>query len=185
LMQPIPYFGEELEGEWIWEPKVDGWRMQVIKYEDGRVEIWGRRLERNPNWTPRLPYLTEVAKEILPPGTLLDCELSHPSGRRYIPSLFTAKGAKEAKVLVFDVVFLNGEFLGDLPLSRRKEILLSLKMTPPFFILPYKPVGDLLAHLKEAVEGGNEGIVLKKLASPYLVGKEAPLATENWRKLKA
>ncbi len=184
-MQPIPYFGEELEGEWIWEPKVDGWRMQVIKYEDGKVEIWGRRLERHPDWTPRLPYIAQMAEKLLPPGTLLDSELAHPAGRRYIPSLFTQKGAKEAQVLLFDVVFLKGDFLGDLPLSKRKDILLSLDITPPFLILPYKPVENLIIHLREAVEGGSEGIVLKNLASPYLVGKEAPMATENWRKLKA
>lgn len=184
-MQPIPYFGEELEGEWVWEPKVDGWRMQVIKYEDGRVEIWGRRLERHPDWTARLPYIAEMARAFLPPGTLLDGELSHPSGRRYIPSLFTPKGAKSAQVFLFDIVFLKGDFLGDLHLRKRKEILLSLRIAPPFLILPSKPVEDLLAHLKEAVERGSEGIVLKNLASPYLVGKEAPMATENWRKLKA
>lgn len=184
-MQPIPYFGEELEGEWIWEAKVDGWRMQVIKYEEGKLEMWGRRLERHPDWTPRLPYIAEIAEKILPPGTLLDTELSHPSGRRFIPSLFTSKKAQEAEVLVFDIVFLRGDFLGDLPLRDRKEIILSLNLSPPFLVLPYKPVEDILAHLKEAVERGNEGIVLKKLASPYLVGKEAPIATEHWRKLKA
>lgn len=32
LMQPIPYFGEKIKGEWIIEPKIDGWRMQLIKY---------------------------------------------------------------------------------------------------------------------------------------------------------
>jgi len=24
LMQPIPYFGEKIKGEWIYEPKIDG-----------------------------------------------------------------------------------------------------------------------------------------------------------------
>jgi ATP-dependent DNA ligase len=46
LMQPIPYFGEKLKGEWIVEPKIDGWRLQIIKYEDGKIEYWGRRLEK-------------------------------------------------------------------------------------------------------------------------------------------
>lgn len=184
-MQPIPYFGEELEGEWIWEPKVDGWRMQVLKYDDGRVGIWGRRLERHPDWTPRLPYLVECASKILPPGTLLDSELSHPQGRRYIPSLFTSKGSKDAQILVFDIVFLEGEFIGNLPLNQRKELLLSLKLTPPFFILPFKPIQNLPKHLQEAIEEGHEGIVIKNLSSTYIVGKEAPIATENWRKIKA
>jgi ATP-dependent DNA ligase len=159
--------------------------MQIIKYEDGKCEIWGRRLERHPNWSPRLPYLIDIASRLLPQGTLLDAELSHPEGRRFIPSLFTERGARSAQVLVFDVVFLNGEFLGDSPLERRKEALLSLKLSAPFFYLEYKPVIDLSSHLKEAVERGQEGIVLKELSSLYIVGKEAPIATEYWRKLKA
>jgi len=35
LMQPIPYFGEEFKGDWIVEPKIDGWRLQVIKSAGG------------------------------------------------------------------------------------------------------------------------------------------------------
>ncbi len=38
LMQPIPYFGEEFKGDWIVEPKIDGWRLQVIKSAGG--ELW-------------------------------------------------------------------------------------------------------------------------------------------------
>jgi hypothetical protein len=29
-MQPIPYFGEKLKGEWIVEPKIDG--LEVADY---------------------------------------------------------------------------------------------------------------------------------------------------------
>lgn len=46
LMQPIPYFGENLKGNWIVEPKIDGWRLQIIKYSNGKIEYWGRRLEK-------------------------------------------------------------------------------------------------------------------------------------------
>ena len=87
-MQPIPYFGESIGDGWIWEPKIDGWRMQLIRFGDGRVEVWGRRLEREPNWTKKLPSLVEAGERDLPPGTLLDCELSTKKGRRFIPSLF-------------------------------------------------------------------------------------------------
>ncbi len=183
-MQPIPYFGEPLEGLWFCEAKIDGWRVQVIKYEDGRAEIWGRRLERKPHWTPHLPYLIDILQEILPPGLLLDAELCHPAGRRFIPSLFTPKGERDAQLLVFDIIFYEGNFIGDLPLIQRKEILKSLTLTPPFILLPYEPLQDLYLQLREAVERGEEGIVIKKADSPYILGREAPIATENWRKIK-
>jgi hypothetical protein len=47
LMQPIPYFGEKIKGNWIYEPKIDGWRMQILRYPKGQVEFWGRRLGDN------------------------------------------------------------------------------------------------------------------------------------------
>lgn len=81
LMQPIPYFGESLKGTWIGEPKIDGWRLQIIRYSNGKVELWGRRLEKNPNWTEKLKSLVEKAEKILPPGTLLDTELYSTGGR--------------------------------------------------------------------------------------------------------
>jgi hypothetical protein len=41
FMQPIPYFGEALTDTWLYEPKIDGWRMQILRWLDGRVELWG------------------------------------------------------------------------------------------------------------------------------------------------
>jgi len=46
-MQPIPYFGEKLGSGWVYEPKIDGWRLQIIKFPNSEVELWGRRLEKN------------------------------------------------------------------------------------------------------------------------------------------
>jgi len=67
-MQPIPYFGEKFEGKWIVEPKIDGWRLQIIRYPDGKLELWGRRLEKNPNWTDKLQNIARLAEKITIPS---------------------------------------------------------------------------------------------------------------------
>ncbi|MCU4138201.1 MAG: ATP-dependent DNA ligase [Thermodesulfobacteria bacterium] len=183
LMQPIPYFGEKLNGEWIVEPKIDGWRLQIIKYEDGRIEYWGRRLEKHPNWTKNLSYLNPSLKDI-PNGTLLDCELYSTKGRRGIPSVLTRTKKAEPLIFVFDIIFLNNEFLGNKPLRERKRILELLKLNPPIYLIEYKKLENLEESLKENLEKGYEGIVLKNLDSPYIISKEAPIATHYWRKMK-
>jgi len=183
LMQPIPYFGEKLNGEWIVEPKIDGWRLQIIKYEDGRIEYWGRRLEKHPNWTKNLSYLNSSLKDI-PNGTLLDCELYSTKGRRGIPSVLTRTKKAEPLIFVFDIIFLNNEFLGNKPLRERKRILELLKLNPPVYLIEYKKLENLEESLKENLEKGYEGIVLKNLDSPYIISKEAPIATHHWRKMK-
>lgn len=184
LVQPIPYFGETLRGRWVWEPKIDGWRMQILRYPDGHVEIWGRRLERKPDWTAKLKRVVQAAEKMLPPGTLLDAELSTHTGRRFIPSLFAAKSRLKPIVLVFDIIFYRGRFVATRRLSERKRILTRMGLKAPFQLVAYKPVRNLKAHLEEARRNGHEGIVLKKWASPYPLAKDGPMATEFWRKIK-
>ncbi|MCS7250017.1 MAG: hypothetical protein N2323_03695 [candidate division WOR-3 bacterium] len=184
LMQPIPYFGEELNLEdWIYEPKIDGWRMQVIIYENGKIEFWGRRLEKKPNWTEKLSYLKEYLKDI-EKGTLLDCELYTNEGRNKIPSLFTKNFSCQPVIYVFDVVFYQSKFIGNLTLKERKEILKSLKLRKPFYLLMGKELKDINLAYEEAIREGNEGIIIKNLSSYYQISKDGPIATESWRKIK-
>lgn len=188
LMQPIPYFGEKLRGQWISEPKIDGWRLQIIKYQNGKIEYWGRRLEKKPNWTKHLKYLNKYLKKI-PKGTLLDCELYSTKGRRGIPSVIRKTGKAKPKIFVFDVIFLKGRFFGKKPLKERLKILRKLKFKKPFFLIESEKLKNLKTEnlkkaLKKAIKKGFEGIILKNLNSPYLISEQAPMATHHWRKLK-
>ncbi len=183
LMQPIPYFGEELKGDWIYEPKIDGWRLQVIIYEDGRIEFWGRRLEKKPNWTEKLSYLKEYLKDV-EKGTLLDCELYTNEGRNKIPSLFTKNFTCEPVIYVFDIVFYQNRFIGNFLLRERKEILKSLNLRKPFYLLMGRELKDIKEAYETAIKEGNEGIIIKNLSSYYQISKDGPIATEHWRKIK-
>lgn len=180
LMQPIPYFGEELKGNWIYEEKIDGWRMQVIRYED-KVEFWGRRLEKNPNWTQKLSYLENLVLKILPKNTLLDCELYSDKGRSGIPSVMAKNKNVKPIIYVFDVIFFEGEFVGNKKLQERKNILKEIKFVEPFYLLEYK---NFINIDKIETKTAAEGVVLKEINSLYQIGKEAPVATEFWRKIK-
>ncbi|MCX7785186.1 MAG: hypothetical protein N2201_03020 [candidate division WOR-3 bacterium] len=180
LMQPIPYFGEKLKGQWIIEPKIDGWRMQIIKYSNGRIECWGRRLEKRPNWSNKLSFLNKALLDV-PNGSLLDCELFSSHGRRFIPSLFAKKPKAKPIIYVFDIIYYKNKFIGNLPLKARKRILKQLPLRPPLSLIEYK---DFKGNIEQTVKLGQEGIVLKELNSQYQVGTDAPLTTLSWRKIK-
>ncbi|BAL81670.1 ATP-dependent DNA ligase [Caldisericum exile] len=183
-MQPIPYFGEVLVGNWIWEYKVDGFRLQIIK-NDGKIYYFGRRLEKNPDWTEKLNKVIPFESfRNLPDKSMLDAELYSTIGRRGVPSVFANNGKAAPIIYVFDVIFYAGTFVGNLPLSKRKEMLNSIEFLPPIFVLPYFKVENLENHLKEAISKGFEGIVIKELNSKYEVGFDAPIATQWWRKIK-
>lgn len=183
-MQPIPYFGEKIRDEWIYEPKIDGWRMQIIYYKDGKTECWGRRLERKPNWTGKLAYMLEELDGALPEGTLLDCELHSDGGRRFIPSLFARKPKVKPIVYIFDVVYFAGQNISKKSLKKRKSVLGRLRLESPFISVLGKPLTNIKRDYESEVKKGSEGIVIKKLNSSYLIGKESPIATQWWRKIK-
>lgn len=182
LMQPIPYFGEKLEGEWIVEPKIDGWRLEIIK-DKGNVYFFGRRLEKNPNWSEKLKVPKNIFDNI-PDGTILDCELYSDKGRRYIPSLFSNIQKAKPIIYVFDIIYYKYQFLGDLPLFKRKEILNSINFGEGIEILKFRILTDLEKDLRDSILSGNEGIVIKEINSKYIVGKNGPIATLYWKKIK-
>ena len=183
-MQPIPYFGEEIRGDWIYEPKIDGWRMQLIRYGNGKIECWGRRLERKPNWSEKLQYLLEGLKDIIPKGTIFDCELSSGRGRRFIPSLFAKKRKAEPIVFVFDAVYYAGTDISKKKLRIRKNLIANIHLKSPFYHVSGRKLTNIKRNYMAEVRNGHEGIVIKKLDSTYLIGKESPIATEWWRKIK-
>jgi ATP-dependent DNA ligase len=183
-MQPIPYFGEKIRGEWIYEPKIDGWRMQIIRYNNGKTECWGRRLERKPNWTSKLSYLLETLKGNIPPGTVLDCELYSSEGRRFIPSLFARKPKVKPVVFAFDTVYFAGTNVSKKELRTRKDLLSQIRFNPPFYRIAGRKLTNIKRNYESEMKNGHEGIVIKKLDSTYLIGKESPVATQWWRKIK-
>jgi len=184
LMQPIPYFGEDLKGEWIYEPKLDGWRMQIVKTYEGKIKFFGRRLEKNPDWTEDLGYLCEKIEDKIPNNTILDSELYCDKGRRFIPSLFSRKPKVKPIIDIFDVIYFDGKFLGNLPLRERKKILSEIGFENPFYCIEYYPLRNIKQALEKMLREGHEGIVIKKLNSFYKISKDGPIATENWRKIK-
>ena len=99
-------------------------------------------------------------------------------------SLFSRNPRAKPLVYVFDVIYFDGEFMGEKALSERKEIILELKFVPPFYPVRGEKVINIKEHLETSVQNGYEGIVIKKLNSPYEVGKDGPIATVNWRKIK-
>ncbi len=143
LMQPIRYFREKLEEVWIWDKKLDGWKMQIIKKENGEIEFWRRRLEKIFNWKEKLRYLIPFIEKIIPCGTILDSKLCVCKGGRFILSLFAALSKNKPLVYVFDVIYLNKEFIGISPLEKRKKTFKEFKLRPPFYFLIFQKLKNI------------------------------------------
>jgi DNA ligase 1 len=176
------------------EPKLDGFRCQIHKDGEG-VEIFSRNLERT---TPMFPDIAEAVKrQIRAKTAIFEGEaLAFDEGTGELLSFQTtiqrkrkhgiADHAKEfpLKLFGFDLLYVDGEDYTPRPyLERRKELMERIAQGPIIEPGEAEEVGDpqrLRIIFEGAIARGFEGIVAKRLDSPYTAGSR----NFNWIKLK-
>lgn len=82
---------------------------------------------------------------------------------------FSKDSGSHVPYMLFDVVHVNGQSLADVPLSERKAWLADLLDAHPHPLLRYSDhqIGNGAAAFKQAVAGGLEGVVSKRVDSVY------------------
>jgi DNA ligase-1 len=182
---------KEADGEMAFEYKLDGARIQIHK-SNNDVRIFSRRLT---DATESLPEVVQLVKdEVKARQAILDGEVI-AVGKEKSPLLFQHVMRRFRRVheidemtkqipvelQLFDVVYLDGQSLIDLPyIERRKklaEIAGRISLTSQIVT---KDSGEAEQFLKEALDKGHEGLVAKKLDSPYTPG----IRGKRWFKIK-
>jgi len=183
----------------IVEYKYDGVRAQVHKY-NSNVKIFSRGLE---DISKQFPEIVEEVKSIITNDAVLDGEivafkdgkmlafniLQRRLGRKdyYDNDDSNLKDIIEVKYIAFDILYYNGEILLKEPLIKRKELLskaISIngnnkKVEVAWYTLVYD---EQMIHnmLKESIDKGYEGLMIKDPSSYYRAGKRG----KYWLKLK-
>jgi DNA ligase-1 len=175
------------------QPKYDGLRVQIHKNAD-RVTIFSRNLE---SMTEMFPELVAAAGGLNAESVILDGEAIayDPDSEEYVPfQETTARRRKEGieemaarvpmRAFVFDVMFRDGSDLTPLPYQRRFEIVEELVAKSDTLIAAPLTTTDsaevLTRELLDNISRGLEGVVAKRLDSPYQAGAR----NFNWVKLK-
>jgi DNA ligase-1 len=174
-----------------WEYKYDGARVQIHK-QGAIVSIFSRRLS---DVTESLPDVVETVKQnIQADTTIMEGEVvaldssGYPIAFQHLMRRFKRTkeivGMREKIPLtlyLFDILFLNGESLIAKPYTERRQIL---AQNSGKIILSNQTVTEqqLQAEgfLKEALAAGHEGLMAKKLDSPYTPGRRG----KRWLKIK-
>lgn len=163
-------------GGWVGEPKIDGWRA-LVRVDAGRVYV---RSRHGTELTDRFPELAELAAG---PDLLLDGELVvyDRHGRPDFHALAArASPERRAQLAVFDLLEVDGRWLGDQPWERRRARLEHLDLPAVARPVPIGPV-DML--WQTTAELGLEGVVAKRLDSRYTPGRRASswIRAKHWR----
>lgn len=193
--QPYPFFlaspleearfaGEDFsrwQAEWKW----DGIRAQIIR-RAGQCFIWSRGEDLI---TEQFPEFESVFLG-LPDGLVLDGEIlcwadDRPLNFNYLQKRLgrkrvTQKVMQENPVhfIAYDLLEHNGVDIREQPLNDRRQLLIeTLHQVSPDRVslsqtVPFESMEDLRSWREQARQQGAEGLVLKAVDSPYLVGRK-------------
>ena len=183
---------KEAGGSMAFEYKLDGARIQIHKSGD-EVRVYSRRLT---DVTESLPEIVDlVRREIRATEAILEGEVIAMSKDRVSPLLFQHlmrrfrrvhkidEMTKEIPIelQLFDVIYLSGESLISTDYTERRKRLIeiagNIQLTRQIITDDPQRVSEFL---KEALDGGHEGLVAKKLDSPYTPG----IRGKRWFKIK-
>lgn len=165
---------------WIYELKWDGYRI-ISRIEEGKVKLYSRN---GLTYNSKFPSIVEDLEQI-PHDVILDGEVVvvDKHGKPDFQKLqnYNEKTPGQLRYYVFDMLYLNGHSMLELPLTERKslipEILEDLHQT--FYCDHVEGMGA--AFFQKAIDEGMEGVIAKKADSTYSPGYR----TENWLKIKA
>jgi len=157
--------------EWSFEIKFDGYRAIAVK-ADGRVKLFSRRRK---SFDHHYPLIVEALSEV-PEGTVVDGEIValDDSGRPDFNLLQNFRSeAQHIHYFIFDLLIFQGRDLTGLPLSERRKLLNTLKLTSTRVRIAEQfeaKASDILAAVRRQKL---EGVIGKRKNSLYEPGKRS------------
>lgn len=170
------------------EFKYDGSRFQFHK-KGNWARMYSRRLEDVSGALPDViqQLLTSTDHDVILDGEVIAVKDGKPMPFQSVLRRFRRRhdiaGAQEAIMMVphvFDILYLDGETLIDLPLSERRK---RLEAVVNLYLAPQVTSDDPAVIKKmynDALAAGHEGIMIKVPSSPYSPGQRG----KNWIKIK-
>src|SRR3712207_6792679 len=158
--------------EWVFERKLDGIRCLAVK-DGGRVRLWSRN---ELSLDERYPSIAAALDADPADGFVLDGEAVTFVGDR---DRFGGGEDGELFYYVFDVLVADGRDVRPLALEDRRRVLADLLRWGDPLRMTEQMTGDGAALLEAACGEGWEGLIAKRLGTPYVSAR-----SRDWLKLK-
>jgi bifunctional non-homologous end joining protein LigD len=161
---------------WAYEIKWDGYRT-IAFLDSGRVRL---QSTTRRDVSARYPELRGLAEGLQSTKAIIDGEVVVLDDDGVPRFELLQRHEAPAAFVAFDLLSLDGRDTVALPYEERRERLLEVLQPGPGRIVPRHQVGDGAALLEVTADRGLEGIMAKRLGSPYLPGRRS----QSWRKVK-
>jgi bifunctional non-homologous end joining protein LigD len=192
-LEPMPASAARLptdDEEWGFEIKWDGVRA-ITYWRPKQLRIESRNLN---DVSARYPELRALGPQLGSREAVLDGEIvafdeqGRPSFERLQQRMHASSPsvirrlASEAPVsyMIFDLLYLDGHTTITLPYRERRALLEGIELKGPAWQTPAYHAGEGRELLAAAAEQRLEGVVAKRLDSPYRPGRR----TDEWLKIK-
>jgi bifunctional non-homologous end joining protein LigD len=166
---------------WLFEPKLDGYRV-IGTVENGNVRLTSRR---GLDCSPEYPWLVDALARQPYKNAIFDGEIValDDDGKPSFQLLQNRASQPHPFLLfyAFDLLYRDGFDLRGVPLDQRRELLLSSLILSDRIRVVETFAEDGVTLFEAARASGMEGIVAKRRDSRYEAGRR----TDAWLKIKA
>src|SRR4051812_47448068 len=146
---------------WVFERKLDGIRCLAVK-QRGSTRLFSRN---ELSLDERYPAIAAALDADPADGFVIDGEAVTFVGGR---DRFGGGEGGELFLYAFDVLFAGGRDLRDQPLEERRAVLEALLRWKDPLRITDQVTGDGAALLADACDAGWEGLIAKRLGTPYV-----------------
>jgi bifunctional non-homologous end joining protein LigD len=166
--------------DWLFEIKWDGYRA-IASVNKTEVSLYSRNgIVFNEMYPQLIEELKGLNIDAIVDGEIVVLDENGKSDFQGLQN-YVREGDKMPTYMVFDVLAINGQNTTNIPLKERKRLLQQLLGTKSQFVKFSDHItarGE--AFFKEAVKLDLEGIIAKKMQSPYRAG----VRSGEWLKIK-
>lgn len=170
------------EGDWQYEIKFDGYRI-MARIDQDEVQLFTRN---GHDWTHKLPKQAQALAALGLESAWLDGEMVVADADgvpdfQALQNAFDSGRSENIVYYLFDLPYLNGVDLREVPVEERRAALATVLKTHQDPLLRFSEAFDETpqALLNSACQMRMEGLIGKRLGSPYVSRRSS-----DWIKLK-
>ena len=165
---------------WVHEIKFDGYRM-LCRVSNGKCRIYSRN---GKEWTDAFASIADAVARLPVATAWIDGEIivNDTKGRssfQALQNVLSAESGAKPLYYAFDLPYVDGYDLREVPLVERKRLLHTIVGDAPLIRYSDHVEGDGPSFFEQACRMGLEGIVSKRADSPYQA-----IRGRNWQKIK-